>query len=139
MIFGRGSINFIFIFNQVSESHGYSPEEIINAVQAEAISTGHMVLKIRRSSKCLPDLSFSCLQALWLAVVLTLAELLKRGFLNFEAVEQGVLLEKGEPTPPILCALLVPFDSSQARSFASMSTLACGVPCLCTGKTKFEI
>lgn len=45
----------------------------------------------------------------------------------------------GEPYAPFLWALFVlPFDSSQARSFASMSTLPLGVSSFLVEETKLE-
>lgn len=46
-------------------------------------------------------------------------------------IELGVFFGSGEFNGPSLCALFVlPFDSSQALNFASMSTLTFGVSCL---------
>lgn len=57
----------------------------------------------------------------------TLQELLESSFF-IERMELGVLPTNREANGPILCALFVlPFDSSQACSFASISTFSFGV------------
>ena len=54
-------------------------------------------------------------------------------------MELGVFFGSGEFNGPSLCELFVlPFDSSQALNFASMSTLTFGVSCLWPEVTKLE-
>lgn len=67
-----------------------------------------------------------------MAVLPPLTELLKVTDLLAEVMmELGVFMTSGELNAPSLCELFVlPFDSSQALSLASMSTLTFGVSCL---------
>jgi hypothetical protein len=84
-------------------------------------------------------LSFAA-EAAWLVVAFAFTELRKiLGFL-IELTEPGVLPIKGELNAPNFCALFVlPLDSSQARSLASMSILSFGVSSLWAEDTKLEM
>lgn len=94
---------------------------------------------LRKIQLITPYLSFAS-EAPRLVEAFAFTELRKiLGFLT-ELTELGVFPMKGELNAPNLCALFVlPLDSSQARSLASMSILSFGVSSLRAEDTKLEM
>lgn len=80
------------------------------------------------------------LEAPCLLINLCFEELSNKLSFLVEHMEFGVLIVNGESNAPILWALFVlPLDSSQARSFASMSTLTFGVTPFCAEAQKLDM